>query len=313
MKISNETIEEYFNSPKNSEAIHPELFRLFKIATLSHKFTENSMKNPVERLLVFYSVLNSVYQIFIDYNDESILEFGIELQKKNKLNEFYKNHQQTHKLKNSNGDVEFRRVKDISIKDTNFSFYSLYLNHQDNKLLIYFLIPTTIPSASSYIQTILPILKTTIISEPKNKENKCHQIYSDFKRDLQSHILGYNYKEKVYGVVAHFFIEDLTLYSDYMGEQFTKQILEEVKNKIQNHLKKQDIMYIINRRSFLTFLPECDIATVENRFKDVFFKIDPLFIRYQLDFYEVDEKNAKSIEFYDHFLSHEFTNHSSYR
>jgi hypothetical protein len=310
MRISNQALEDFFSDPQNAKSVHHDLFRLFRASINTHQFTENKSVYYLEKLLIFHSVINSVYQLFIDVNGKPILEFGIELQKRKALNELYLEHLQNHKWKHKKGEIEFRRVKDIIVKETIFSFYSISLEENSNHLLIYFLVPTDKGTASAFVQTILPMIRNTLLLNLNKTSQLTFPIYTNFKKHLRNCIGNYPYKGKVYGVVAHFLIEDLSLYFDYMGEQFTSQIINDVRNKIQAHLKKYDTLFTINRRSFLTFLPECDIATVEKRFKDVFFKIDPLFIRYQLDFYEVNEKNALEIDLYDHFLSSEFRNYS---
>ncbi len=310
MRVSNQTLEDFFSDPQNAQSVHPDLFRLFRASINTHQFSEDQSIYHLEKLFIFQSVMNSVYQLFININGKSILEFGIELQKRKTLNELYLEHLQNHKWKHKKGEIEFRRVKDITVKETVFSFYSISLEENSNHLLIYFLVPTDKGTASGFVQTILPMIRNTLLVNLNTDKSVTFPIYSEFKKDLRNCIANYPYKEKIYGVVAHFLVEDLSLYSDYMGEQFTSQIISEVKNKIQAHLKKYDTLFTINRRSFLTFLPECDIATVEKRFKDVFFKIDPLFIRYQLDFYEVNERNALDMDLYDHFLSSEFRSYS---
>ena len=117
--------------------------------------------------------------------------------------------------------------------------------------------------------------------------------------DITSHFTG---KDEV-GVVSHFQIQDLRNYFKNMSEQYTEEIHKQIKQGILRYLKKGDLLFRVNQRSYITYSHNCNVDTVKQRFSDIFFQLNTLIIRYQLSFHKLDSTNFKKREFWDNIVS----------
>ena len=70
-------------------------------------------------------------------------------------------------------------------------------------------------------------------------------------------------------------------------------------------MKKTDIYYTLSPRSYLAYLPDCDVKPVVQRFEDLFLKINPITIQYKLDFYEIKPSNIEDLNYMDKLLGNE--------
>ena len=70
-------------------------------------------------------------------------------------------------------------------------------------------------------------------------------------------------------------------------------------------LKKSDIFYTLSPRSYLAYLPDCEVKPVVQRFEDLFLKINPITIQFKLDFYEIKPSNIEDLNYMDKILGNE--------
>jgi hypothetical protein len=298
--MSNKDIVQFFEYQRKSPESSPELIELLELALKSQNLSSDPGVMAREKVLLLKLVTSSVHQFFLEIDGKPVFDFGIEIKKKSELLEYYEAHSKIHKQKARTGEIEIRRIFDFLAKNVPFHCYTVNYDEMNHNLFAIFLFPSSVLNANSRIKDCMEVIRNAFLFAPKPKTPQILPIFSEFKSHLLNKIQNHHYRsEQINGVIAHFLIEDLALYSKYMGEQFTAFIFQEVGNTIRKYLKKNDFLYNCSRRSFITFLPDCDVETVERRFRDVFFKIDPLIIKYQLEFHAVTNISLDSDEFWD--------------
>ncbi len=284
-----EEVINYFQSQKQMPLTTKEFLELFELALKSQEFSEG-VNGYRERFLVAKLVLNSIYQFFFEYNEKEF-DFGIELKKKKELQEIYLKHLKQYPRKSKEGEIEVRKFFDFHAKGVLFFAYSFYYVDFEREILLFFVIPSNLENPSKCFREIFELIRNAYLYEPIQKESNYIPIYSKFIKHLRKKILSYPYKNKnINGILVIFEFEDLKLYSERMGEQFIMQVLVEISKIIRNHLKRNDLLYNTSRRVFIAYLPECEESQARKRFENLFFKIDPLILRFQVNYHPVSQE-----------------------
>lgn len=297
-----EEIKNYFLNQKKIPFTNKALVELFELALKSQHFSEG-FKGYRERFLVAKLVLSSIYQFFFEYNQQEF-DFGIELKKKNELRELYLQHLQRIPRKSKEGEIEIRKFFDFTTKDVLFFAYSFYYFDFEREILLFFVVPSSLENPKKCFREVFELIRNTYLYEPTQKEFNFIPVYSQFVKHLKKKILSYPYQNQtIQGILTVFEFEDLKLYSERMGEQFTTQVLVEISKIIRNHLKRNDLLYNISRKIFIAYLPDCDEAGARKRFENLFFKIEPLIIRFQVNYYFIDKEIVVSEENLEKLLS----------
>jgi hypothetical protein len=302
--MKDEELENYFLNPRNKSLVNGNLFELYRRSILTHDFSNDYGTSFLDRILVHSLTLLSVYQCHLFISGNEKFQFGVELEKKEKYLEYLNNHKKLNPSIDFTGEFEIRNIKEIIIRDTAFSIYCISKNKEIDFLFIA-LVPSSIIDFSNSIHKIILITYNYFSGKKNIPISNYHPVFSKFKENLKNKIISYPYLGRVRGVLAHFQIEDLNSYCKIMGEEFSKNILTEISNTIQKKLKKSDIFYTLSPRSYLAYLPDCDVKPVIQRFEDLFLKINPITIQYKLDFYEIKPSNIEDLNYMDKLLGNE--------
>lgn len=282
----------------NKSIVNSELFGLFRSAIQTHEFDPDPYLSFQERYLVYRLCLSHVYQFYFSLNGEEVFQFGIEMERKSNYQNYVTEHKNTYPPSFFEGEIDIRRVKEITVKGVAFSVYYFQKITEFKNLEAIFVIPLV-------TQEILEELRKIFVFGLKNYHPKQIQpkrllpLYSNFKEKLRESILSYPYQDRVQGVLTLFRLEDLKIYNEKMGEYFTGNLMNEICTTISSHLKKHDLIIVINHRSYLTYLPDCTVEIVQKRFSEVFFKLHQLIIKFNLEFFEVGQSNIQNPNFID--------------
>ncbi|MDX1960194.1 MAG: hypothetical protein SFU98_16615 [Leptospiraceae bacterium] len=298
--LSNKTLEDYFKKEKNANLVKSDLFKIYRASINSHSFQDIK----AERNLIGLAVLSSIYQLQILVNDEAIFQFGIELVKLESLKSYWEEYKKSKNILFTDYS-EIHLVKTVKVKETNFFVYVISGKKNKTELMVFFLVPELARPEDYKNSELFQFINYYYLYFPNEKEKKVILEFTNFKDKFRNAILSMTYEKELFGVVAHFYVEDLNVYFEHMGEQFTVNLITEIAKTIRKYLKNTDLLYTINKRSYIVYLPECDIQTVSDRFKEVYFKIDQLIIKYKLDFYEIKNENIGDDDFLDKLISNE--------
>ncbi|MCX8000258.1 MAG: diguanylate cyclase [Leptospiraceae bacterium] len=296
-----EEIKNYFQVQKQVPSTTKEFVELFELALKSQKFAEGSSSYR-ERFLVAKLVLNSIYQFFFEYNS-SEFDFGIELKKKAELKEHYFQHLKQHPRKSKEREIELRKFSEFTARNFLFYAYSFYYFDFEREILLFFVIPSNLDNSAKRFREIFELIRNTYLYEPTKQESNFVPLYTKFIRHLIKKISKYPYQKKaINGVIAIFKFEDLKIYSEKMGEQFTKHVLIEIAKIIRQNLKRNDILYNISRKIFIAYLPDCNEEVAHKRFENLFFRIEPLIIRFQISYHPINSKVISDIDSFERLL-----------
>jgi len=90
-----------------------------------------------------------------------------------------------------------------------------------------------------------------------------------------------------YGVVTHFYIQNLEKYFRAMGFQKSFEILKTVQSIFGSYVKNEDIFVHQDTRSYYVFSPQCRKEMVLKRFEQVFLQVHHLIVDYRMRFWEI--------------------------
>ncbi len=302
--MKDEDLENYFLNSRNKSLVNGNLFELLRRSILTHDFSNESGSTFLDRALVHSLTLLSVYQCHLFISGNEKFQFGVELEKKEKYFKYLEDHKKINPSIDFTGEFEIRNLKEIKIRETAFSVYCISKNKEID-FLFFAVVPSSIIEFSNSIHKIISISYNYYYGKKNIPVTTYHPIFSRFKENLKSKIISYPYLGRVRGVLAHFQVEDLNSYCKLMGEEFSKNIINEICTTIQKKLKKTDIFYILSPRSYLAYLPDCDVKPVIQRFEDLFLKINPITVQYKLDFYEIKPSNIEDLNYMDKILGNE--------
>lgn len=277
----------------------------FKNSIQFREFHPSPYTSFMDRYLVYRLIMNNVIQCNIYLEGNEVFQYGVDLEKE----ETFKNiNEISHRasLKGLNVGLETKKIKEIMFLNTYYELFSMNSTSL-NELTIYLVIPRDKEKNWEAIYKLFESVEIFFSSYLRKVEPQTIPIFSNFKEVLKSKIISYPYKSRIRGVLAHFQIEDLSSYGKIMGEEFSGKLVKEVRATIQKKLKKSDVLYALSTRSFVAYLPDCDVPPVVQRFEDVYFKIDSMTIQFKLDFYEIKPSNIDDINYFDKVFGNEIT------
>jgi hypothetical protein len=299
-------LEDYFNNQENGALVNNSLFDLYRASILTHDFSNHSSQSFVERSLVYLFTLSSIYQSHIIINGIERFQFGVELEKKEKYIKYYEDHKNQFRSIHFSDEFELRNIKEISVKDSVFNVFAI--NHYENKdFLLLIVVPIQIMDFSGTIKRLISLAFNYFAAQKKNQSTNYIPAFSNIKSILKEKIISYPYKGKILGVLALFEIDDLSYYCEVLGEEFAKNTSKSIRNSIQSKLKKTDSLFTLSPKSYLAYLPDCEVAPVVQRFENLFFKIDPIMVQYNLKFYEMKPSHVNDFSFLDKILGNEIS------
>ena len=299
-------IEEYFNNEENSTLVNSSLFDLYRASIVTHDFSDRNSNSFIERSLVYLYTLSSVYQSHIIVNGIEKFQFGVELEKKEIYFSYYEIHKNTQRSIHLSDEFELRNIKEISIKESIFNVFTI--NHyEDPDFLMFIVVPVQIMDFSGSIKKLISLAYNYYSHQKNSTTSNFYPLFTNLKTRLKENILSYPYKGKIMGVIAHFEFDDLSSYCSLLEEEFAKNIGKSIRQTIQKKLKKTDTLYTLSPISYLAYLPDCEVSPVVQRFEDLFFKIDPIMIQYNLKFYEIKPSNVNDYSYLDKILGNEIS------
>jgi len=303
----NQEIKNYFETQKSNPDSSLSFVELLELSVKEQKFSSDLALQLREKLLVLKLLTSSVYQFFLDIDGIEVFNFGIEIKKKSNLLSLYESHLKAFASKANSGEIEIRKLQEFISKDVPFYAYSLSYREESRRVFCFFVFPTKIQNSNLKMREIFQIIRNAFLFVPVTENKVYKPFYSEFKEFFLSSLKSYPYKTKsINGVLALFLVEDLALYGKYMGEQFISNIIQEIISTIQKYLKKSDMLFNLNRRLFITYLPDCSIEIVQQRFENVIFKIEPIVLKYDLVLFPIDHKSLQKEEFLDKIFGQDF-------
>jgi hypothetical protein len=304
--MKNTDIEEYFNSEENSSLVNSSLFDLYRASIVTHDFSDRNSNSFIERSLVYLYTLSSVYQSHIIVNGIEKFQFGVELEKKEKYFMYYEMHKNTQRSIHFSDEFELRNIQEISVKESIFNVFTI--NHyEDSSFLMIIVVPAQIMDFSGSIKKLISLSYNYYSYQKSFTTSNFFPLFTNLKTRLKENILSYPYKGKIMGVIAHFELDDLSTYCSSFEEEFVRNIGKSIQQTIQKKLKKTDTLYTLSPISYLAYLPDCEVSPVIQRFEDLFFKIDPIMIQYNLKFYEIKPSNVNDYSYLDKILGNEIS------
>jgi hypothetical protein len=299
-------IEEYFNNEENSALVNSSLFDLYRASIVTHDFSDRNSNSFIEISLVYLYTLSSIYQSHIFVNGIEKFQFGVELEKKEIYFSYYEIHKNTQRSIHFSDEFELRNIKEIAIKDSIFNVFTI--NHyEDPDFLMFIVVPVQIMDFSGSIKKIFSLAYNYYSQQKNSTTSNYFPLFTNLKTRLKENILSYPYKGKIMGVIAHFEFDDISPYCSLLEEEFAKNIGKSIRQTIQKKLKKTDALYTLSPISYLAYLPDCEVTPVVQRFEDLFFKIDPIMIQYNLKFYEIKPSNVNDYSYLDKILGNEIS------
>lgn len=201
------------------------------------------------------------------------------------------------------GQIRFSKITTIEKENNKFDIYTYSIAKNKNIFRSIFLIPSGQVPIESEFKLLNELVLNYYMNLPKPIDYQFIDTYSEFLekaiREIENH---FTEKEEV-GVVSHFYIQNLRNYYKNMSQQYAEEIHKQIKQGILRHLKKGDLLFRVNQRSYITYSHNCNVDTVKQRFSDIFFQLNTLIIRYSLSFHKNDAINFKKREFWDNILS----------
>lgn len=292
-------LEKYLESSK--QGLPPWLGEIYSKSLNTQEFSSTPEDSFLERYLVFKLIENQIFQCHIYYEQNEVFQFGIELEKKDTFTKFNIGF-----LKNKQAGREPDRRKILEFEKNNTIFEAYILSNEEfSSLIMVIVVLKDHPTDWNNLNTVFQAADTYYSAFVSAEEKVYFPLFTQFKELLKSKILSYPYKGRIRGVLAHFKMEDMSYYGKIMGEEFSGKLIQEVKKTIQRKLKKTDILFTLSSRSFIAYLPDCDVPPVVQRFNDVYFKVDSMTLQFKLDFYEIKPSNLDDVNYFDKVFSSE--------
>lgn len=119
------------------------------------------------------------------------------------------------------------------------------------------------------------------------REERFVGLFQDFTKHFLNEIKRILSTGVEYGVVTHFYIQDLDKYFHSLGQQKSYEILKTIQTLFASKVKSEDIFVHQDKRSYYLFSPLCKKEVVLKRFEQFFLQIQNLIIDYRMRFWEV--------------------------
>jgi len=103
---------------------------------------------------------------------------------------------------------------------------------------------------------------------------------NDFVMELVNPVL----REKRPVTFTYFKFEEFRKYTKLTGESFATELVNSLAEEIKNHLKSEDMIYIINPREYLIVSLNCEAEIMKSRFHRMIFQIKSLILNYNVRF-----------------------------
>ena len=286
--VSDFKLREYFEKQSNAEFTSAAMWKLYRNSLVTHKFSENRL----EKLAVFNSVVNSVYQVHVFRGEKILFEFGIEIVSKSDLRKSMS------LLPPAKTKIRF--VKEYTVKDIQFSQFV----YMDGENLILVLVPTKTvgdgKAVHQYIQYIAGIYHYR-----KSSKSNVLNIPALFEEHFRTQIEKVAEEKPDYRMLAAVYrLEDLSSYCRIMGEQFTHGIVKEINRTIRSFISKDDLIYTFSHSRYLVVTFNENNENAMLRLKNVLFRVQELIIRYNVDLFEFEKDSLKNPDFIERFLVH---------
>ncbi len=265
---------------------------------------ESSMGFYFEKMLKRYASQLPCAQAIFAVNDYILLEYGKEIHSISLLRQMIDDLKKFDLLASLlEGQVRFSKIKTIEKENQKYDIYTYSIEKNKSVFRSIFLIPSDKTPLENQFKSLNDLVQNYHMNLPQKKDYQMIDTYSEFiekvTRDIDHHFTS---KEEI-GVVSHFFIQDLRNYYKNMSQQYTEEIHTQIKTGILRHLKKGDLLFRVNQRSYITYSHNCNVDKVKSRFSDIFFQLNTLIIRYQLSFHQSDSTNFKKREFWDKIIA----------
>ena len=266
--------------------------------------TLNQTSSYFETMLHQYAANTPCSQAIFAVNDDILLEYGSEIHSRNLMLQMVEDLKKFDLLTNLlAGQIRFSKITTIEKNNQKYDIYTYSIQKNKKIFRSIFLILSGKTPMETEFNNLNNLILNYYMNIPEPLDFQFVDTYSAFlekiTEDITSHFTG---KDEV-GVVSHFQIQDLRNYFKNMSEQYTEEIHKQIKQGILRYLKKGDLLFRVNQRSYITYSHNCNVDTVKQRFSDIFFQLNTLIIRYQLSFHKLDSTNFKKREFWDNIVS----------
>lgn len=178
------------------------------------------------------------------------------------------------------------------------SFTSVHSLGRANFILLIIIKSGVNPQRES-IRKISQLLESFGYAFP-GKDKRLVPLFSDFS-DYYLKLVQKKMQDCEYGVITHFYIQDLDKYFQAMGLQKSFEILKSIQSIIGSYIKNDDIFVHQGARSYFVFSPKCKKEIVLNRFEEVFLQVHHLIVDYRMRFLELS-KESDLIREWENFL-----------
>ncbi|MCC5816253.1 MAG: hypothetical protein JJT78_15990 [Leptospira sp.] len=131
-------------------------------------------------------------------------------------------------------------------------------------------------------------------------EKRLISLYSDFSQHFLEQIQS-KIQKCEFGVITHFYIQDLEKYFQAMGLQKSFEILKSIQSIIGSNIKSEDLFVHQGTRTYFIFSPKCEKEVVLKRFEEVFLQIHHLIVDYRMRFLEI-KKDSNIQSEWDKFI-----------
>lgn len=255
-------------------------------------------------MLRAYTKETPCVQAIFTVNDDLLLEHGKEIESRSILLQMAEDLKKFDLLASLlDGIIRFSKIKSIEKDNEKYDFYTYSIEKNKNIFRAVFLVPSDKTPNESDFYNLNEFIKNYYMNLPKKNDFQVIDTYSEFlEKAIKEISKRFTSKEEV-GVVSHFQIQDLRTYHQHMSRQYTEEIHNEIKTGILKHLKKGDMLFRVNQKSYITYSHNCNVETVKSRFSDIFFQLNTLIIRYQLSFHQNDFNNFKKRDYWDKIIS----------
>lgn len=201
------------------------------------------------------------------------------------------------------GQIRFSKVTSIEKNSGKYDIYTYSIEKNKNVFRCIFLIPSGKIPLEKEFKLLNDLVVNYYMNVPVQKDFQLIDTYSEFLEKATKEISNHFLNKDEFGVVSHFYIQDLRNYYKNMSQQYTEEIHKQIKQGILRSLKKGDLLFRVNQRSYITYSHNCNVDTVKQRFSDIFFQLNTLIIRYKLSFHKTDSTNFTKVEFWNNILS----------
>ena len=108
--MNDSEIELYFKNNEKKNLVSEKFFQLYKASIITHDFSLNPYLSFIDRILVYYHTIGSIFQSHIVFHEKEVFQFGIEIEKKDIYISYYKSHKHENSPLYIEQNFEFRKM-----------------------------------------------------------------------------------------------------------------------------------------------------------------------------------------------------------